>query len=67
MWSQACILLSKNTDFNLSARKKKIGKVPVFKCLISLHFQFEQMLPTSTYARMAKGCRKMVIKIILIR
>lgn len=51
----------------LVKKKKKIGRVPLFKCLISLHFQFQQMLPTNTYARMAKGYRKMVIKSILIR
>ena len=32
-----------------------------------LYLQFKQMLLTGTHARMAKGCRKKVIKIILRR
>lgn len=62
VWSQTCIHPDRETDF----KAVWWGKNNVsFKCLIFSYLLLKQM--SSTHARMVKGCRKRVIKVILVR
>lgn len=68
VWSQTCHHPDKETDFKSVWGGGGGGRrVLFFKCLISLHVQFKQMLPTGMHVRMVKGYKEMVIKIILTR